>query len=395
MDATVEWLFPDGEGGAKLPSGGVLRLAGAIPGERVRYAEIERQGRTVIGRVTEVLVASPHAQVAPCPWDARCGGCDLSRFEAAARRNALAVVAQRAFGMASPPEFIASPRQHAHRARIKLAIDGGRIGYRAARSHELVEVDTCRIAREEVQAALAKLRESALSLDGLESVEIRSDGARAVYHFQSARKKWDEGFAALRGLGDVAVDGRAVAGDPVLRLPVGGYALRCSPGSFYQVNLEINALLGAWVHDHVRQLRAERVLELYAGIGNFAVPIAGNGVPVVAVEREGSSTADLRATAQENRLPIKVTTTAAEAFDPSTEAFDVALLDPPRAGAPGVIPKILRNRPRALVYVSCHVPNAARDLKPALAAGYRLTAVRCFEMFPDSHHFETVAVLSR
>jgi 23S rRNA (uracil1939-C5)-methyltransferase len=224
---------------------------------------------------------------------------------------------------------------------------------------------------------------------------LRSDGKRAIYAFSSEGRISEALRANLAALGDVAIDGQPIAGDPTLRLHVAGHALRCSPLAFYQVNLEINEELGAFVRQAITDLRSERLLELYAGIGNLSVPLAANGLPVVAVEREGASTADLRATLAERSLPIRVVTSAAEAFDPSTEAFDVALLDPPRAGAPGVIPKILRNRPRGIVYVACHVPSAARDLKPAFDAGYRLADVRCFDMFPGSHHFETVAVVVR
>ena len=396
MEITVEWLFPDGEGGAKLPDG-IVRVPGGIPGDRLRVQPVEKRGRTVIAAIDAMLSPSPHTRTPTCVWDATCGGCDLARLEPTARHNALAVVAQRAFRLPKPPLFVPSPRQIAHRARIKLAIDANRIGYRAARSHDLVEVGTCEVAREEVQAGLARLRAFASehSLSGLSGVEIRSDGERAIYAFSSDRRVSDALREHLTALGDVAIDGQPMAGDPTLRLHVAGHALRCSPSAFYQVNLEINAALAAFVRQTITDLNTERLLELYAGIGNLSVPLAANGLPVIAVEREGAATDDLRTTLAEGSLPIRVVTGAAEAFDPSTEAFDVALLDPPRAGAPGVIPRILRNRPRGIVYVACHVPSAARDLKPALDAGYRLADVRCFDMFPGSHHFETVAVLVR
>jgi 23S rRNA (uracil1939-C5)-methyltransferase len=75
--------------------------------------------------------------------------------------------------------------------------------------------------------------------------------------------------------------------------------------------------------------------------------------------------------------------------------FDVALLDPPRAGAPGVISQLVLTRPRALVYVSCHAPSLARDLKEASAAGYRIRDLSVFDMFPQTPHCEMLCVLER
>jgi 23S rRNA (uracil1939-C5)-methyltransferase len=392
---TVEWLFPDGEGGAPAPGGGVLRLPGALPGDRVRWREVGRRGTTVQGEIEAVEEASPSRRPAPCPWDAACGGCDLAGFVPEARRDALLNVAMRAFGLDAPPEWVPSPRPTAHRARVRLAIADGRIGYRPERSHDLVEIGACAIARDEVQAALTRLRGH--SLDGLAHVELRSDGSRVVYAFESAGSVPRAVRDGLADLGDVALDGRALHGDPVLWLPsLDGLRLRASPKSFYQVNLEVNALLVQHVRDAVLGMKAERVADLYAGIGNLSLPIAAKGVPVVAVELVGQATADLRASAEAAALKnVRAVEVAAEKFDPSREAFDVAVLDPPRAGAPGVVQRLVRQRPRGLVYVSCFAPSGARDLQEARKAGYRVSSVRCFEMFPDTHHFETVICLAR
>ncbi|MBW2257800.1 MAG: class I SAM-dependent RNA methyltransferase, partial [Deltaproteobacteria bacterium] len=81
--------------------------------------------------------------------------------------------------------------------------------------------------------------------------------------------------------------------------------------------------------------------------------------------------------------------------DPAREPFDVAVLDPPRAGAPRVLTEVVYNRPRAIIYVACSAAAAARDCQEAVRAGYRLVALRCFEMFPETRHIEAVAVLER
>lgn len=381
----VTWLLPDGRGGGR-DGDRIVRIPGALPGDRVRY-EIERtSGRGVEARLLEIVAPSLDRRVPPCPWDAACGGCDLAALQPEARVQALRRSAAFALRAQELPPWIPSPRQTAHRARIKLGIEGGRVGYRAARSHDLVEIGACAVARPEVQEALTALRR--VDLTGAEHVEIRSDGMRAVYAFSGSPDP-----RQLSELGHVAVNGRAVHGDPTLTLAVEGVRLRASPRSFYQVNLEVNTLLVRHVVQTVGDLRPERVLDLYAGIGNLSLPLARLGAPVVAVELEGQAISDLRA--QSGDLPVKAVAGKVERFDFSREPFDVAVLDPPRAGAPGVLRRLVRQRPRALVYVSCHLPSAVRDVQEATRAGYALTDVRCFDMFPDTRHFETVLVLER
>ncbi len=396
--SSIEWLFPDGAGGARLERG-VVRIPGGLPGDLVRWRPDGGRETAMVGALEAIERPSPERITPPCPWDSACGGCDLSALSGAGRLAALSRVAARAFGVDVDPPFFASPRAEGHRARIKLAIDGPAVGFRGERSHVIVPIEACRVARPEVVEALARLRPWVAEHGaGLESVEIRSDGARAVFAFTSNGPVQRSAFAAL---GDVALDGVVVAGDPTLTLRVAGLALRASPRSFYQVNLEVNERLVACVAGHVASLNPERVLDLYSGIGNLTLPIAALGVPVVAVEREGQATADLRANdrawtvGRPKRAVIEVVEVNVERLDVARVAFDVAVLDPPRAGAPGVLERVTRQRPKGIVYVACDPVNAARDVRPLLKQGYRITSIECFDMFPETRHFETVVVLRR
>jgi 23S rRNA (uracil1939-C5)-methyltransferase len=306
---------------------------------------------------------------------------------------------QRALHLDGPPAVVPSPRPTGHRARVKLALQGGQLGYRGARSHALVQVDTCSVARPEVAAAIAPLRDLLRDHPALPAadVELRSDGARVVYAFHGAGSRPSAAEReALASLGDVAWDGRAMHGDPVLRLSVAGLTLRASPDAFYQVNLEGNALLVEHVRRAIADARPERLLDLYAGIGNLGLPLAASGVPLLAVEHAGASLHDLSTTAAELGLAhVRALPLDAARFDPSREPFDAVILDPPRAGAGEVLPRVLRNRPRRAVLVSCDVLAASRDHRAARDAGYTLQDVTLFDLFPDTHHVEVVSVWDR
>ena len=372
---TLQFLHPDGRTGGKTDDGKVVWVRDGVVGDTLADGCAAPD--------------SPHRRAPSCPVTDRCGGCDLDAWQPSARREALGAMVARAYRHEGELAVHPSPRDAGVRARLKLAIDGGRVGYRQARSHELVPIEACSIGRPELQPVIAHLDGITLP-DGLASVELRSDGTRVMLAFrQAGRQRVD--LPELPW--PVALDGRAVQGDPTLWLEVLGHRLRVSPNSFYQVHLEQNQVLTALVRDAVAARSPERILDLYAGIGNLTVPLAATGVPVVAVELEGHATSDLRHNAE--GLPITVRTGRVERFDPSTEPFDAVVLDPPRAGAGSVVDRVLRNRPRVMVHVACDPVAGARDVARARKAGYRLVQLDCVDLFPQTHHVETVAVLER
>lgn len=396
---TITFLGPDGIGGARLHDGRTLRVPGVFPGESIAWEPDPARPadkRTVWGELSSLQTLSMDRRDPPCPFHTRCGGCDWGALQPEAQRLAKAERVQRAFRHDRPVEVQPSPRERGYRARISLTVQGQEVGYRPRRTHDLVAVDQCGIARPELEAALGRLRDcfARTTPEGIERVELRSDGFRAVYAF-SGKQVPAPVREALASLGDVSLEGQVLAGDPVLTLPVAGLGLRASPGSFYQVNLEANQRLVDAVVGHIGRLAPERVLDLYAGIGNFSFPIAATGVPVLAVEVEGQATADAQFTAAQTGLGVTVLTQDARSFDPSRHPADVVLLDPPRAGAGKLVERLLRLRPRALVYVACNPVAAARDLRPALSQGYRLTHLEAFDLFPDTHHAEALIVCER
>jgi len=304
-------------------------------------------------------------------------------------------------------EVTASPRSLGYRARIALKTDdNGRLGYHRPRSHEWLAVPACAIARPELNDVLDTLP----PLPGIPTVALRSDGKRVVLAAslrrrgarRPDRKAVGRATDLLRSidlqatsLSGVALDGRPVAGDCTLRLTVHGIEHQLGPGSFFQVNLEANELLVGRVVHEVMSRRPQTLLDLYAGAGNLSFPIAQQGVDVVQVEVEGSSVSDARATAKRLGIPLSIQARDVARLEAGEIFFDLAILDPPRAGAPGVLTELLLTRPRAIVYVSCNPETLARDIAPVRAQGYEIRHLEIVDMFPQTHHVETICVLER
>ncbi len=341
----------------------------------------------------------------PCSIHALCGACDRMPLGAKVALDAKVEHIEKLLGR-SVESVHPSPRALGYRARIELKVDSaGRLGYFRPRSHEHVPVPMCAIARAEINAVLGRLP----PLLGLEAVELRSDGERIVLHAGPGRGKQhpkaikrilrqtlgDSASLAEYGLSGIAVTGRPLLGDCSLQIAAGGITHHISPGSFYQVNLEVNQLLVDRIGSAVRGCSPSAVLDLYSGAGNLSMPLAADGVSVTQVELAGSSVRDARATARREGLRVDIREGNAGKTSAGDIFFDVAILDPPRAGAPGLLAELMITRPRAILYVSCDPRSLARDLRHAQDLGYRVSGLELFDMFPQTSHCETLCILER
>lgn len=385
---SIDWMFPGGEGGARLGKRTVI-VPGALPGETVEADVAAGKG---LGRAENVslISASPNRRPAPCPYTDHCGGCDLAHAESEQRLEWLAATHARSLGL-DVLSITASPRRDA-RARIRLTVDNGAIGYRAPRSHDLVAIDTCGIARPEIQAVIQAL--SALPPHAFRTVthiELRSDGKRCVADVEGRSLS----TALLNVLTHVAIKGRVVCGNPTLWLDNGGPALRASPGTFFQVNHDVNRAMVAWVVEQAQG--ATSVADLYAGIGNFTLPLAQMGAQVRSVETVQAAVADCSASARRAGLSAQITAVATDAdrYKPAENFVELMVLDPPRRGCAPLIKRIAVARTPRVILVSCDPRSAVRDTKLLRDAGYKLQAARGFDLFPDTHHVELATAWSR
>lgn len=330
-----------------------------------------------------------------CPIKSECGGCpsmdqhlDEQRSEHIRRVEAMLGIPVSA--------FVPSVRTLGFRSRIELTPGpDGRLGYRAPRSHTAIPVDSCAIARPEINALLEHIGDVPRYID---RVAFRSDGENVIVHFKTKDRhrgkaqRWLEGHASI-GAG-IALNGRGIRGPSATHLTVAGIEHHLSPATFYQVNLEVNEQLVTDVITIVEQAQPSSILDLFSGAGNLSMPLAARGHRVTMMEAHPTATKDGRKTAARLNLSVDIQTKKAESFQAGDVFFDVAILDPPRKGAGSVIDQVLMTRPKTVVMVSCNPKALAADLKRARGLGYRMHSVALYEMFPHSHHVEAMGVLS-
>ena len=373
----------------------VVFVRHALPGERVRARITEQSKRFARAEAVDVLTASPH-RVAPRCQVARpdgCGGCDWQHADAAYQRELKAAVVaeqlRRLAGIERDVVVEALPGDgFGWRTRVRFAVDDqGRAGFRKARSHEVIAVDHCPIAHPLVEAAGVETKE----WNRASEVEVAASASSG------------ERLLSVTGRRDGVV--RVHGGDFLTEEAI-GRRWRVSAGAFWQVHPFAAATLGAAVRDGLAPRPGERAVDLYAGVGLFAGLLAQDVGPtgeVIAVESSKLAAADAEFNLAD--LPqvrvvssgvVDVLTPGGMGLDVGAGATaDVVVLDPPRVGAGAkVVDGVVALRPRAIAYVACDPAALARDLRTFADAGYPLASLRAFDLFPQTHHVECVAILA-
>jgi len=389
-------------------------VRGVIPGEQVEIVVREDHGRYAYADLIAVLEPAAERRHPPCPYLPRCGGCPWQHMEyeaqlAAKQRNLRETLARIGHWRDAPVKpIVASASEFQYRSRLSLRIHERRLGFYAAGSHELVEIDHCLLATDAINDALVAAAELVrLVPDDARRVEVltceRTAAIVLVAEVEGSRNP------ATSALIDAWLPQQAVAGvvlhgrrwrqawgrQSVSVYPEPDLELTATAGSFTQVNPSANRELVRHVLELGEFSPQDHVLDLYAGIGNLSLPIARRAQRVVAVEQNALAAGDARVNARAAKLAnvevhTATTRSALRALSAQRARFDVVVLDPPRSGAAEAIDAVLTLAPERIVYVSCNPATLARDLAKLLPS-FAFDVIQPVDLFPQTYHLETVA----
>jgi len=434
-DIRIEKLIYGGDGLAHH-DGATVFVRFVLPEERVVAEVVEQKKKFIRAQLDAVVEPSPTRVVAQCPHFAVCGGCHYQHIPYDAQLRYKTEILRETLRRIGRVEWPGEIRVHSaqpwgcrNRAQWKVrpfaengAAAGGDprlgIGYYGANSTTLVPVNDCPILSPAPIKALLSLRDALAAgalprtlreIEVFASPEAPAAKAKLLLTatFAGLPARATEIGAKIRAavpdiesllLHDPARERMELDGPGFIEYetPVAKY--RVGHFSFFQVN---DFLVGP-LQEQVTQSSAAGVgreglaLDLYAGVGLFAVPLARHFDRVVAVESNPAAARDLASNVR-GQGAIEVRTADVEEFLANYKAQpDLVVLDPPRAGlAPGVVHRLLRLSPRRIKYLSCEPPTLARDLRLFLDAGYRIAEIRLFDLFPQTFHIETLARLEK
>lgn len=409
---TIERIAAGGDGIAHH-DGMVVFVPRAVPGDVVSVA-LTRQKSFARGRIVQQLTASPARELAPCPHFERdrCGGCQLQglqypeqlRIKGEIVRDALERIAKRT--VAAVP-VVASPSPWGYRNALTLALrrdrmkpSGWRAGLHVAGEPEQVfDLSTCLLAMPAVMEGWHQLMGVAEHLPRATAlrVTLRRLDAGGLAVTVEGGTEWKQRAIDALVAGVAGVDAVWwVRDDEVRMLRFDRRASKEAGASFAQVNPAVAALLRAHVVAQVAAAAPDSVVDAYAGSGALSAQLLQPGRRVVAIELDRDAAAVAGAALQHDPLS-RVLNGRVEHLLPEALPAALVVLNPPRTGVDATVPPMLAaatSGVQRIVYVSCDPATLARDIA-RLGAGWRVSDVRAFDMFPQTAHIETVCTIDR
>lgn len=410
-------LSHDGRGVARLPSGKTCFIAGALPGETVRFKILKSKRSFDEAVCLEVIAASPGREEPRCEYYANCGGCELQHMTTEMQLDWKQRQLQTTFEKARlvvdswMPPLDAGGWNYRRRTRLAVVFDKAgtvTIGYRARASKRIVNIGQCEVLDQQLNALIPELQALApmLKSNGLSELELSSgDQEQAVcFNLRSALTAEQINLIQQR-LGKVQL-WQKLPGEPAM--PVTGSGILTAgivydiqlgfcPGQFVQINSAVNRAMVEQAIDWLNPQLDQDLLDLFCGAGNFGLAFSPRVKAVLGAEGSDKLCDQARTNAELNGLHNLEFKTV-NLFEPGQfsrlgkEQFDLVILDPPRAGASELMPWLAKQGPEKVLYISCHPATMVRDIQ-LLSQDYRIEKVGAMNMFPHTTHLEAMTLL--
>jgi 23S rRNA (uracil1939-C5)-methyltransferase len=417
---SVESMAFKGYGVARV-DGKVVFIPYTVTGDNACIEIIEEKKNYSIGRLEKIEVPSPWRVNPPCSYFGICGGCQWQHIDypkqVEFKKNILIETLERLGGRREIPSIrlIPSGEPYNYRVRVQLKVKGKALGYYQERSHRIVDIDRCLIAHPLINQMISYLRKPPPSFFRMEEIEINISPEEGkgmlLFHpllfdhqMDSFAKELLKSHSIFCGIAIEKKNGLSLFGAPQIDFTISfkrtgkerNLRLRTSPGSFFQANLEQNQNLIQTVLEFSEGNEAERVLDLYAGVGNFTLPLAIVSKDAWGIEGNRGAVEDARFNGERNGIQ-NCNFIAGRVEDILKnwrgEEPDLIILDPPRTGCKTILDQVVRLKPKKIVYVSCEPTTFARDLYLFSERGFHLQRLHLVDMFPQTYHMEVVGLL--
>lgn len=382
-------------------NGGVVFIKGAVPGEVVEVEIIEKRKDYSLAQVINVIEPSEFRVEPRCSYFGECGGCTLQHIayerQVTMKEEILIDCLRRIGGIETEiaPSIYKDPFHYRHRAQFKVSKDG-LVGFFKEGTRDVVAISSCPIMKEPINEALSRLR--AFNLSGIKEIHITyGDSLIARIRGKGFDEKLVSEFLGM-GFSGVAFEDHSYSGKGYVSLPLEVPQRRpltytVSPWAFFQSNWTLNNIAAGYISEWLSSLEGKTLVYLYAGAGNFALPLSETAKEIIAIEENPDSVKDGKRNIEINK--IKNFKFIAQSAEKSIPKGDVFVLDPPRPGlSDRVVRSILEASPERIVYVSCNPSTLARDLKK-FSEKYSIDSIRCMDFFPNTYHIEALTFLSK
>jgi 23S rRNA (uracil1939-C5)-methyltransferase len=407
----LEKLTYGGKALARLPDGRTVFVPYGLPSEEVAVRLVEQKRQHARADLVEVLKPSPERIQPRCRHFGSCGGCAYQHmpYEAQlkAKREILREQLERIGKISDPPlqPTVPSPQEWNYRNHVRFHLsETGKLGFRAAASSRVIPISECHLPEGPLNAIWPQLEFSpGLNLDRI-GLRLGQEG-QAMLVLESSSPETPEveiesdlsvvhlcGEAGLVLAGEEAIEiSVEIPQDPPLHRN-----FRVSAASFFQVNTAVAGKMVAHLLTNLPLEPSATLLDVYCGVGLFSAFLAPYLGRLIAIEASPAACADFAVNLEEFENVDLYEARAEEALPFLQGKVDLVLVDPPRAGlGRDVLQAIVDRAPVRLAYVSCDPSTLGRDAARLLQAGFRLSQVTPFDLFPQTASIESISFFDR
>lgn len=377
----------------------IILIKGAIPGELVDVNIDEKKRDYMLATVAQVLEPSEFRVEPKCPVFGICGGCHLQFIayekQVSMKEEVLVDSLARLGGieLQLSPSLTDAQWHYRCRAQFKVSREGG-IGFFRESSRDVVLFESCPLMIDRINELLQRMKGKYL-VSGLKEIHLSvADSAAALLKGAGLDPELSEAFRDI-GIASIACNDTLIEGSGTLMFDLNGLKYTVSPWTFFQAHWSLNLKAVEFIATMAVPLEGKKVLDLYAGAGNFSLPMAQSAEEVILVEENPFAVEDGSRNLKLNSLKnCKFVKSTAEKYR-IQKKFDMIILDPPRPGLTSeVVKKVLEMPSDTIIYISCNPSTLARDLKK-LKNVYEIASVQMIDFFPNTFHIEAAALLRR
>lgn len=401
----MEKMVYGGDCLGRLPDGRAVFVPFVLPGEVVLVEIVEDKKRYARAWPVELVEESPDRIQPRCIHFGECGGCQYQNLDytkqLVLKESIMIDQFQRIGKIEEPPlhPIVPSPSPWQYRNTVQFHLgQGGELGYIHADGEHLLIIQECHLPQDEINELWPQLELGAES--GIYRLGMRQDTYDSIMLILEGEDPKPPEFSV-----DIPVSAVYTPPDANLTVLAGAdhliYTLKerhfqVSARSFFQVNTAMAEKMIEHVLEHVHLTHQSRVIELYAGVGLFSAFIAGKVGHLTAIESSGSACHDFTVNLTEFDNVVLYEAQAEDVLPTLNIETDLLIADPPRSGlAPAVHDAIGILKPSQIAYISCDPATLARDIKKIIGKDYQLISATPFDLFPQTAHMETIALLER
>jgi len=405
-------VLQDGRGVART-EGKIVFVENAVYGETLDAEIIAEKKNFLEAKKLNTKIKSDYQRKPPCPYFYECGGCSIMdinyKTQLELKKNLIINAIRKSTKIElSDLEIVKSP-EFRYRNKIRLQVDkNGGLNYLETYSKKLVKIDDCLIANEKISKNLARIEKITKDINqkftaSIKEITIRASENDILLNFQGnfdnntiayIKEKYSTSKYSINLL--IGRDLITISGERYLDNKIGQKEFKISANDFYQVNDYQIEKLYKIAREFLGQ--NQKLLDLYCGSATSSMSI--NDDHIVGVEINKNAIKDAKENAKRNKLKdYKFIAKNAKFIDSNfikKEKIDAVTVDPPRAGLDKEVVKTIANAGiEKIVYISCNPQTLARDIKRFMDKGYKLEKIKAVDMFPQTMHVETVALLSK